>query len=90
MLLHDLPGDGGGKHLWNVSKLLPDYTAQYPRRQAFSYSPPWEPEISQVWILLKYISILFNVKQRHASSYLTCIWDVKFIEIETFGAERRV
>jgi hypothetical protein len=37
----------GSKHLWNVSKLLPDYTAQHPRRQSSSYSPLWEPEISQ-------------------------------------------
>jgi hypothetical protein len=28
------PDDGGSKHLWNVGKLLPDYTAQQPRRQA--------------------------------------------------------
>jgi hypothetical protein len=27
---------------WNVGKLLPDYTAQQPRRQPPSYSPPWE------------------------------------------------
>jgi hypothetical protein len=26
------PDDGGSKHLLNVSKLLPDYTAQQPRR----------------------------------------------------------
>jgi hypothetical protein len=38
--------DGGSKHLWNVSKLLPDYTAQQPRRQSCSYSPLWEPQIS--------------------------------------------
>jgi hypothetical protein len=25
------PDDGVSKHLWNVSKLLPDYTAQHPR-----------------------------------------------------------
>jgi hypothetical protein len=25
--------DGGSKHLWNVCKLLSDYTAQHPRRQ---------------------------------------------------------
>jgi hypothetical protein len=25
--------DEGSKHLWNVGKLLPDYTAQQPRRQ---------------------------------------------------------
>jgi hypothetical protein len=30
------PDDGGSKHLWNVSKLLPDYTAQQPRRQPSS------------------------------------------------------
>jgi hypothetical protein len=42
--------DGGSKHLWNVGKLLPDYTAQQPGRQPSSYSPPWEPEISNVWL----------------------------------------
>jgi hypothetical protein len=32
----DRPDDGGSKDLWNVDKLLPDYTALQPRRQ-----PPW-------------------------------------------------
>jgi hypothetical protein len=32
----DCPDDGGSKHLWNVDKLLPDYTAQQPRRQSSS------------------------------------------------------
>jgi hypothetical protein len=32
---------------WNVGKLLPDYTAQQPKRQPSSYFPPWEPEISR-------------------------------------------
>jgi hypothetical protein len=41
------------KHLWDAGKLLPDYTAQHPRRQSFSYLPPWEPDISPVsWCLL--------------------------------------
>jgi hypothetical protein len=31
--------DGGSMHLWNVGKLLRDYTAQHPRRQPSSYSP---------------------------------------------------
>jgi hypothetical protein len=26
--------DGGSKHLWNVSQLLQDYTAQHPRTQS--------------------------------------------------------
>jgi hypothetical protein len=28
------PDDGGSKDLWNVGKLLPDYTVLQPRRQA--------------------------------------------------------
>jgi hypothetical protein len=39
------PDDGGSKYLWNVGKLLPDYTVLQPRRQQSSYSPPWEPQI---------------------------------------------
>jgi hypothetical protein len=31
--LHHRPDDGGGKYLCNVDKLLPDDTAQQPRRQ---------------------------------------------------------
>jgi hypothetical protein len=34
----DYPNDGGSKYLWNFGKLLPDYTAQQPRRQPSSYS----------------------------------------------------
>jgi hypothetical protein len=37
--------DRGSKDLWNVGKLLPDYTALQPGRQPSSYSPPWEPQI---------------------------------------------
>jgi hypothetical protein len=42
------PDDGDSKYLWNVSKLLPDYKAQQPRRQS-SYLLPWEPEISSMF-----------------------------------------
>jgi hypothetical protein len=41
----DRPDDGGSKDLWNVGKLLLDYTVLEPRRQPSSYSPPWEPQI---------------------------------------------
>jgi hypothetical protein len=44
-LMNDRPDNGGSKDLWNVGKLLPDYTALQPRRQQSSYSPPWEPQI---------------------------------------------
>jgi hypothetical protein len=33
------PDGGGSKDLWNVGKLLPDYTVLQPRRQPSSYSP---------------------------------------------------
>jgi hypothetical protein len=39
------PDDGGSKDLWNVGKLLPDYTALQPRRQPSSI----------LHILLKYV-----------------------------------
>jgi hypothetical protein len=38
--------DGGSMHIWNIGKLLPNYTAQHPRRLLSSYSLPWEPETS--------------------------------------------
>jgi hypothetical protein len=44
------PDDGSSNHLWNVGKLLLDYTAQHASRQPSSYSPPWEPEKSSVFI----------------------------------------
>jgi hypothetical protein len=31
------PDDAVCKHLWNVDQFLPDYTAQYPRRQLSYY-----------------------------------------------------
>jgi hypothetical protein len=31
-----VPDNGGSKHLWNVGGLVPDYTAQQPRRQPSS------------------------------------------------------
>jgi hypothetical protein len=31
----DRPNDGGSKDLWNVGKLLPDYTVVQPRRRRF-------------------------------------------------------
>jgi hypothetical protein len=45
-LIHH-PDDGGNMHLWNISQLQRDYTALHPRRLLTSYSPLWEPEISQ-------------------------------------------
>jgi hypothetical protein len=50
-MLSSSPVYGGCKHLWNFGQFLRDYMAQHPRRQLFSYSQPWEPEVS-----LRYIS----------------------------------
>jgi hypothetical protein len=56
---HHSSNDGGSKHLWNVCKLLPHYTAQHPRRQSSSYSPPWK-----TWNLI--ISILSYMNTVHS------------------------
>jgi hypothetical protein len=67
--IYHSPDDGGSKYLWNVGKLLPDYTALQPRRQPSSYTPPWEPQI----LLSKYLvpSVCLNViwyGEAHSSS----------------------
>jgi hypothetical protein len=36
-LRHQGNDDEGSKHLWNISKLLPDYMVQQPRRQSYSF-----------------------------------------------------
>jgi hypothetical protein len=43
--LSHLPDDKGSKYLWNVRKLLPDYTALQPRWLPSLCSPPWDPQI---------------------------------------------
>jgi fumarate reductase subunit C len=40
-----------------------------------------------MWISLKHMSTLFNwnIEQRYTSSYLTCIWNLKFLKLVHFG-----
>jgi hypothetical protein len=45
--------EGGSTPLCNVGQLQRDYTALHPRRLYTSYSPPWEPEISHVYVQAK-------------------------------------
>jgi hypothetical protein len=51
----DSPGDGGSKDLWNVGKLLPDYTALQPIRRPSSWTIPpsicWEQCGSPVGVI---------------------------------------
>jgi hypothetical protein len=50
LLVDECPDDGGSKHLWNVGKLLPDYTAQQPRRQPSSrYTEARTSTNTSVW-----------------------------------------
>jgi hypothetical protein len=44
-------------HLRNDGQLRRDYGALYARKLSFSYSPPWETEISNIKICLKEISV---------------------------------
>jgi hypothetical protein len=70
-LVGDRPDTGGSKYLWNVGKLLPDYTALQPRWHPSSFSPPWEPQI-----LLKTVfplsSMLGSVISNQYSDALEC------------------
>jgi hypothetical protein len=45
--ISDRPDDGGSKDLWNVGKLLPDYTALQPRRQPSSLQKSLQADISR-------------------------------------------
>jgi hypothetical protein len=59
------------RHLWNVGKLLPDYTAQQPRRQPSSYSLSWESEISLTWKkLLMYWSLVYLMMTYNCLGYI--------------------
>jgi hypothetical protein len=59
------PHDGDSKHLWNVGKLLPDYAAQQPTRQPSSYSPPWDPEMSQTSSFFRCNKLLNNAPEEY-------------------------
>jgi hypothetical protein len=54
--LHHRPDDGGYKYFWNSCEFLRYYTAQHSRRQSSSYSPPWEPEMSESYFMF-YLSV---------------------------------
>jgi hypothetical protein len=71
----DRPYDGGIRHLWIVSKLLPDCEAQQPRIQPSSYSPPWEPQISRMLLCLAIQGVPFKTQpDNHVRRYKNKIW----------------
>jgi hypothetical protein len=55
------PDDGGRTRRWNIGLVQRDYITLYHRRVSSSYSPPWEPEISNSYlfiVLTKFVLIL--------------------------------
>jgi hypothetical protein len=81
------PDNGDSKHLWNVSKFLPDYTAQQPRRQSSSYSPPWEPEISLTLESVSENTKMVCVRNRRGKSSVAIQWVVLLTRIrEVLGS----
>jgi hypothetical protein len=48
--LHHHPDDGGSTYLWNVGRHSVKNTAVHPGRFWASYSPPWELEISLLYM----------------------------------------
>jgi hypothetical protein len=72
--------DGGSKDLWNVGKLLPDYTVLQPRTQPSSYSPPREPQIQLIlWRAIVNTAITFRVPKK---------WWVIFLSDEGLSASQ--
>jgi hypothetical protein len=53
----DRPDNGGSKHLWNVGKLLPDYTTQHSRRQSSSKRALSAPPQSGRSIYLRHLTL---------------------------------
>jgi hypothetical protein len=65
--LHHQGNDGGSKHLSNVGKLLPDYTAQQPRRQ-----PSWRWDSSSYyWVTERRLKHLNELERRLFYHHLT-------------------
>jgi hypothetical protein len=72
--------DGGSTYLWNICRQL-FYTAVHPRRQFWtSYSPPWEPEISQS-------ALIVAEHERNAGPIGRALWGagVNRLDSETVG-----
>jgi hypothetical protein len=77
----DDDGDDGSKHLWNVGKLLPDYTAHNLRRQLYLYCAV------RTWNLTKEDMGETRVKRSPQGKdgrycYVTVTWRFKFCEDE--------
>jgi hypothetical protein len=65
--LCSLVDDGGSKYLWNVGKLLPDYTALQPRTQPSSESYLQRPACC------KYCKCLQPSFKEEDDMYIVCI-----------------
>jgi hypothetical protein len=92
--------DAGSKDLWNVGKVLPDYTALQPRRQPSSYSSPWEPQILLFvnrFSVIKHGVIPPNSEQNGAGLIEKVGWTAQascptrdaFLSTETYWTEMR-
>jgi hypothetical protein len=97
-------GDGGSKYLWNISKLLPDYTALQPRRQPYSILiSPWTSLLMQLmkqksWSILHLHRVIVYQKNVMMTTGLNMLlwycninntWLVVYIEKHTVGIDRQ-
>jgi hypothetical protein len=56
-----IPDDGGSKDLWNVGRLLPDYTALQPRRQPSSLFVVFNKVITSCCVIFRIMVIKYQV-----------------------------
>jgi hypothetical protein len=82
------PDDGDSKHLWNVGKLLPDYTSQRPRRQPSSNTAFQLEKDRELWMEVKAANSYLQVKWRrtnyiillYAYSFTSNILNLRFVK----------
>jgi hypothetical protein len=71
---------GSSSDMQGREELLPDDAVQHSRRQPSSYSPPWEPGNSPVYLCGKnnFLSLFFPFRVRSFFCALCFVWHVPF------------
>jgi hypothetical protein len=82
----NLVRSGAYKHLWNVGKLLPDYTAQHPWRQSSSRFIPMKLSLQNKVLLNTVESRLSDLRLSDIPFYPTCrVGTLHFINSRSEG-----
>lgn len=74
LCLHHHP-DGGGKHVWNDCKFLPEYEAQQPRWQPVIYTLDLNSASSRyLWVVLGAFNFEYDFVHIYCKKFNTIYW----------------